>query len=236
MPRFARAIHFVERGKHQENLKEVEGRPGIWESGYWVASDTTATQLVGGRIYLHRDQSTSAHIGGTILEVIHRLSSDKRRKVVFVFRAEKALKGVASPMSGWGNEKCIEWDDSAKSTIPVLNQDDESAFPEGKKKFRQHSARERDPAITRKAKAIQLQKTGKLECEVCRFDFSKRFGALGAGFIEAHHKVPVSKLDGKAKTQLTDLALVCSNCHRMLHRGSPLLSIEDLRQLIKNEG
>jgi hypothetical protein len=232
MPRFARAIHVVERGRNHENLVRVRGRPGIWESGYWVVSDTTAAQLIGGKIYVHRDQRAPAHSGGTILEAFDRPGSNVSRKV-FVFRAEKILMGSASPASGWGNEKCVEWEEFVKPGIPVLKQDEESAFPEGKKKFRQHFERERDSALTRKAKAIQLQKTGKLECEVCLFDFAKKFGPHGEGFIEVHHKVPVAKLDGTTKTRLTDLALVCSNCHRMLHRGKPLPTIEKLQTLRK---
>ena len=59
---------------------------------------------------------------------------------------------------------------------------------------------------------------------------SAAYGELG-GFIEAHHTVPVARLRGKTKAKIADLALVCSNCPRMLHRGS-LLSVKELRQLI----
>jgi putative restriction endonuclease len=30
-------------------------------------------------------------------------------------------------------------------------------------------------------------------------------------------------------TRLEDLALLCANCHRMIHRASPWLSVEELR-------
>jgi len=112
----------------------------------------------------------------------------------------------------------------------IVIEDDESAFPEGKEKFRQHRHLERDSKIVRRAKAQRLSKTGKLECEVCQLDFARRYGERGRGFIEAHHKVPVSQLDGKKRTKIEDLALVCSNCHRMLHRGQPLLSVDQLRE------
>jgi predicted HNH restriction endonuclease len=111
----------------------------------------------------------------------------------------------------------------------IVIEDDESAFPEGKARYRQHRSLERDSKITRRAKAKRLKETGKLECEVCRSDFSRRYGARGSGFIEAHHKTPVSQLLGKRRTKMEDLALVCSNCHRMLHRGESLLTIEQLR-------
>ncbi len=112
----------------------------------------------------------------------------------------------------------------------VVIEDDESAFPEGKEKFKQHRYLERDGQISRRAKAQRLAKTGKLECEVCRLDFVARYGEIGRGFIEAHHRTPVAQLAGTKKTKIEELALVCSNCHRMLHRGDSLLTIEQLKE------
>jgi len=50
--------------------------------------------------------------------------------------------------------------------------------------------------------------------------------ALGRGFIQAHHTIPVSELRKESKTKVRDIALVCSNCHRMLHRRRPWLRID----------
>lgn len=110
--------------------------------------------------------------------------------------------------------------------------DTESNFPKGRKKYRMHTGRERDSSIVIKAKLLRFQETGKLECEVCKFDFVGHYGQHGSGFAEAHHLVPVSVLDGKTKTKISDLAIVCSNCHRMLHRGSPLPTINSLREML----
>ena len=48
---------------------------------------------------------------------------------------------------------------------------------------------------------------------------------------ECHHTVPVSEYGSGARTQLRDLALVCANCHRMLHRRRPWLTIDELLRL-----
>jgi predicted HNH restriction endonuclease len=114
----------------------------------------------------------------------------------------------------------------------IKPEDDESQFPEGRARFRVHRELERDGTIPRKTKALRLAETGKLECEVCGFSFAEKYGLLGEGFIEAHHKIPVSKLTGEEITRTSDLALVCCNCHRMLHRGSELLDVDDLRQIV----
>lgn len=56
------------------------------------------------------------------------------------------------------------------------------------------------------------------ECQVCGFEFAKKYGVMGQRFAEVHHIIPLSKLSGVTLTELTDLITVCANCHRMLHR------------------
>jgi predicted HNH restriction endonuclease len=114
----------------------------------------------------------------------------------------------------------------------IASEDDESAFPEGRERYRLHRILERDSSLSKVAKKNRLEADGKLQCDVCGFDFARAYGVLGQGFIEAHHIVPVSRLDGKTKTRVSDLALVCSNCHRMLHRGRSL-SVKELRRLVQ---
>ena len=49
-----------------------------------------------------------------------------------------------------------------------------------------------------------LSEKGKLECECCGFDFEKTYGALGSGFIECHHIVPLNKFNDSKETKLED--------------------------------
>lgn len=71
------------------------------------------------------------------------------------------------------------------------------------------------------------------KCSVCGLDFREYYGALGYGFIHVHHIVPVSRMGkGYVLNPATDLVPVCPNCHAMLHREDPPLSIEELKELI----
>lgn len=106
-------------------------------------------------------------------------------------------------------------------------------FPEGREYEARHKARERNAKLVKKVKQDFLKKHGRLYCEACGFDFQRRYGMAGEGFIEAHHTIPVSELLSNATTDPSTLALVCSNCHRILHRRRPWLSIKALRQLLK---
>ena len=108
------------------------------------------------------------------------------------------------------------------------------SFPEGKLKERLHKQRERSSSLIKAVKKEALDQHGKLECQCCGFDFEVKYGYLGREFIEAHHTKPVSELhqDGE-KTQKEDIALVCANCHRMLHRKRPWIKMNELKKLTK---
>lgn len=109
---------------------------------------------------------------------------------------------------------------------------DEEGSVEGRIVFRQHRGRERDPSLTRRKKQAVQRQTGRLACEVCGLDFSERYGELGEGFIECHHTLPLAA-GVERSTRLADLAVVCSNCHRMLHRTPKTLSVEQLRERLR---
>jgi len=66
-----------------------------------------------------------------------------------------------------------------------------------------------------------LKNKRRLACEVpgCDFDFQKVYGELGYGFAHVHHLKPLGKVSGKRTTRLKDLAIVCANCHAMIHKG-----------------
>src|SRR5258708_16742575 len=95
-----------------------------------------------------------------------------------------------------------------------------------------HKVRERKPQLVSRKKKSVLAETGRLLCEACDFDFAETYGNLGEGFAECHHRLPLADYDEEAPTLLGDLAIVCSNCHRMLHRSRPMTTVENLRSVI----
>jgi 5-methylcytosine-specific restriction endonuclease McrA len=87
----------------------------------------------------------------------------------------------------------------------------------------------RNPRLARDAKAHHGA-----ACQACGFDFGKACGQLGLGYIECHHLNPLSERPEEAwtaelRTRLGDVAVLCSNCHRMVHRRRPALTIAELR-------
>lgn len=101
--------------------------------------------------------------------------------------------------------------------------------------LRLHWRSERKPELAKAKKRSVLNTTGRLACEACDFDFALVYGELGAGFAECHHILPLSESEGIRETTLADLAIVCANCHRMLHKR-PWPRVEDLRVLLQSRG
>lgn len=90
---------------------------------------------------------------------------------------------------------------------------------------------ERDSTL--RTQAILIHGT---RCKVCGFDFQAFYGEQGTDYIEVHHLRPVSTLNGREQVDpTTDMTVLCSNCHRMVHRSKDkVLSPEELRLFIKS--
>lgn len=115
---------------------------------------------------------------------------------------------------------------------PIDVEGDES-FPEGATKRRLHLTRERNPTVVLKAKQLGLERDPMLKCQVCDFSFLKEYGECGQGFIEAHHTQPIATLKPGSKTSVKDIALLCANCHRMIHCGPKTLALNELREILQ---
>jgi 5-methylcytosine-specific restriction protein A len=90
---------------------------------------------------------------------------------------------------------------------------------------------ERNP----KARELCIKKYGYV-CSVCNINFEDIYGELGKGFIHVHHLIPISKLKKSYQVDpIKDLRPVCPNCHAMLHRKNPPLSIEELKNRIRKK-
>ncbi|NML23044.1 HNH endonuclease [Pseudoflavitalea sp. G-6-1-2] len=129
----------------------------------------------------------------------------------------------------------INKDAALVQAISTIEEDEtiwDDAAVEGQAHYKIHKYRERSRSIVKKKIQWAWSKFGKLTCEVCDFDFEEHYGELGRGFIECHHRVPLSKLETNTITKIDNLALVCSNCHRILHKDIDNLSVESLREML----
>lgn len=107
--------------------------------------------------------------------------------------------------------------------------DDLQRYVEGKPSRVTSRSYDRNPA----ARQACVEHFG-YDCSICGFSFEKTFGKIGARFIEVHHLKQIADI-GKEYVinPKTDLRPVCANCHRMLHKSRPPLSIVELKKQLK---
>lgn len=113
-------------------------------------------------------------------------------------------------------------EDAPPGALPLIQAE------EGAASLGEHLLHERSPALVAAKKADVLRRTGRLACEACGFDFAITYGELGHGFCEVHHSKPLGWRRGSETTLLEDLAVLCSNCHSIIHRTDPMWNIATL--------
>lgn len=105
---------------------------------------------------------------------------------------------------------------------------------EGRYLLRWHAYRERKPGLRRRKIESVRRRGDPIACEVCKFDFEQYYGERGQGYIECHHVQPLHET-GQREVSIRDLALLCSNCHRMIHTKPPWLTLDELREIIQGQ-
>jgi hypothetical protein len=132
---------------------------------------------------------------------------------------------------GWGSPKIRYWVIKKE----LFTQDFPNDIPspekifEGAKQIVAVNRYERD----RGARTQCIERWG-IKCCVCNFDFEEQYGERGAGFIHVHHLTPISQIGGKYELDpIEHLRPVCPNCHSMLHRTTPPISVEDLKKIMR---
>src|SRR5262245_50754507 len=123
------------------------------------------------------------------------------------------------------------WEDNVSGSVFRSPEEPTGRFPEGAVRRVEVNRYERD----QRARAACIAHHG-TACSVCGFDFEKSYGVLGRGFIHVHHLTEISAIGPTYKIDpIKVLRPVCPNCHAMVHRGVPALSISELRKRLRSQ-
>lgn len=106
---------------------------------------------------------------------------------------------------------------------------------EGRRRMVAHMQRERNKKIVDHAKLAFERRYGYLFCESCGVHLPDAYGPLADGFIEAHHRLPLARVEDQIETKTEDLAMLCPTCHRMIHRLEDC-SLVALREILSRTG
>lgn len=106
---------------------------------------------------------------------------------------------------------------------------EDSTLPEGAQRRVIVNAYERNPVARRRC----LEHHG-YACAVCGVVLQDVYGPIAKSFIEVHHKKPLSKIGRKYRIDpVRDLVPICPNCHAIVHRADPPLSIRQARRRLR---
>ncbi len=129
----------------------------------------------------------------------------------------------------------MQTDENKNLSYEFNYEPNDKIFIEGKENFKYHISKERNKYLVADAKnKWRREYNGNVPCKICGFSFLDFYGNIGKDFIEAHHILPIASLTKDTIMKILDLCPVCSNCHRILHRHRPMLSIDELRNILSN--
>lgn len=115
------------------------------------------------------------------------------------------------------------------AVAPPIAPEIELSAIEGDPRLFFHIRRERNTTLARAKREAMRRPDGQLMCEACGFLAPRVYPGLTGDVCEVHHRRPLAEAADAVTTQLEDLALLCPNCHRAIHRTEPLMSVEDFR-------
>ena len=114
-------------------------------------------------------------------------------------------------------------------TSPSLDVDIHTvAATEGRRRLVLHLQRERNQMVVRNKK----KQATSLDCEVCGFSFSRAYGSAASEYCEVHHLLPLSDVEHSTRTRMEDLAILCANCHRVVHLDNPPHTLNQVRSML----
>ncbi len=118
-----------------------------------------------------------------------------------------------------------------ESWIDTGEVEDINSKTEGGKKVIISIKAERDNSL--RNKAIKYHGT---TCMACGFNFKEFYGDWSDNYIEVHHLIPLNDYKERETDVKLDLAVLCANCHRMVHKKrNMVLTIEELKGKIKTK-
>lgn len=139
------------------------------------------------------------------------------------YKAYKHKQDLFESDAGTGIWRFRQWRTTPLPSSRLSEEIESYESSEGRLVPKSHLVRERDPKLVARFKASLTE----ARCEAFNINLFEIYGTLAANYIEAHHKRPVALMQEGSVTTLDDLAALCPNCHRIIHKNYPM-SVDEL--------
>lgn len=222
----------LERQFHKARVKNGKVFVGLEHGSEWIFAPSRFCGYVDNGLH-HLDLGTYRHGSETNIAIRAVLGDEIGRSATKYTEIDSAYEGYCAK---FGIEASVHQMERRYWHIEIdIDYPDEAEFSPGSK-FQEGSAKqvlvnkyERSP----EARRACISYYG-VACSVCQFNFSETYGELGQDFIHVHHLRPLHTIKSDYVVDpIKDLRPVCPNCHAMLHRRKPHLTIEELANTMK---
>lgn len=193
----------------------------------------------------HIRGSTFRNRDGVYMKMQNLLSCDLQpgRKGLVTTRMDRAMwkEFEGNPQAVIAAAKTIRATlktlENLENVEPIESGDEDDGYSEGNLALRTHRRRERARGLRKKAIANARKGGAPLQCESCRQTERIALGLAAEAEFEVHHRIPLADSGlSPVKTRLKDLAVVCANCHRLVHAlmrvNATDISIDQLASLL----
>lgn len=143
-------------------------------------------------------------------------------------------KAIEAYIRFYAQKHNIDLDAISNPDVSSIPQPDEEEEEKQRLEGRMTEAKVLRRQRNRQARQQCLEASG-YKCYVCGFDFEKTYGEIGKGFLEVHHKRPISTYDEEHEIPQSELVALCSNCHSMVHRRKEAIDVEELKSILQNK-
>lgn len=214
------------RKEFRKYLREVEGQKGYRLNALIKAAEENLPTLI--KQHVRKDFHCLFDDVYSIEELISISSKLKNdEEILIAFQGHISSKAIDAYVRFYASKYDIDL-----KSLNVPNNDEQDSLEEEKHQIEGRLTEAKVLRRQRNRNARQkCLEASNYTCYVCGFNFEKVYGEIGKGFIEVHHKTPLSEYDEEHEIPQSELCALCSNCHSMVHRNKKALDVDELKRI-----
>lgn len=187
-----------------------------------AANEVQYPDLLGRNFWIEENAADTDFKTGVSLEEVRLDESNGmiQRKTILentILRANPIItlpRGTVFKLNSEETEELVRlWESNSKIET--------NGELEGNRRLRHHYVIERSRSL-RNVKLNRFRaEFGELRCELCGIKDNGNYPVqFSESIFEVHHRKPLSSFSESTRTRIEDLAVLCSNCHRAVHRNN----------------